>query len=122
MNADDTTEPATFAAVLSLIGLIVDAPACKARILELQRRADQARDLQAKLAAERTSHERKVETDRTEFAAIEARLRAREVAAAEADARLAVADEIIAAAKARGYREPGESNLQPGGNLRRAVG
>jgi hypothetical protein len=53
MNDPTTTEsPATFDAVLTLLKTISDAPACKARTLELQRQTDALAAAQTKLSAE----------------------------------------------------------------------
>jgi peptidoglycan hydrolase CwlO-like protein len=79
----ENTDAATFAAVLALIALITDAPACRARTLQLQKQADQARDQQAKLAGEVEAHNRrvaefeaKVEAAAEEKARLEADLKA----------------------------------------------
>lgn len=59
--------PDAFAAALALLTVVVDAPACRARILDLQRQADQLRDLQAKLAGERAAHDAAVAGERAKL-------------------------------------------------------
>ena len=70
-------------AVLSLCEMAVNPAAIKARVLELRRQADQARDLQAKLTGERAAFDRdkaefdaKVEAFAKEKAKLEADLKA----------------------------------------------
>jgi hypothetical protein len=63
-----------FAAVLGLVSIATDGPACKARILALQKQADQARDLQGKLAAEREAFAKRVAEHAAKVAADHAAL------------------------------------------------
>jgi hypothetical protein len=80
-----------FAAVLGLVSIVTDGPTCKARILDLQRQADQARDLQGKLASERTAFNQKVTAERAELDRREAALRKHEIAVSVRERELASA-------------------------------
>ena len=106
------TQAAASVALRDLIALITDAPACRARILQLQKQADDARDLQARLAAERIAHDVKVAADLADLQARETRVRKREAEQYQKE----IAERDAAEIRARGpgfdplarLRRPGE--------------
>jgi hypothetical protein len=105
--------PDTFAAVTTLIKLVVDAKACAKRLDDLQRLADQVAKAQATLDADRGTHHRELATAEAVTNAREAKLRDREVKVAIAERDLAAREKVIADARPpRFYDDP---NLGPGG-------
>jgi hypothetical protein len=71
--------PDTYAAVAGLIALISDAPACKARLAELQKQIEAATKAQTNLDADRAAHQAEVAAAKATFDARETALRKREV-------------------------------------------
>jgi len=91
------TDP-DFAAVTALIALVTDAPACKARLAELQKQIAAAAKAQAKLDADREVH-----------AATVAALEAREIAVTERE-RVVTAWEAEACERGQRERFPFDPN------------
>jgi hypothetical protein len=112
-------DPATFEAVKDLIGLITDAPACKARTQVLQRETDRCADAQAKLAGERDAHAQKVAADTAALDAREKALCAREVKLAAGEGALRRAERILAERQEVLNRQSGRFEVVgPGGLVR----
>jgi uncharacterized membrane protein YccC len=106
-----------FAAVAGLIALITDAPACKARLFELQKLETEVVLAQGKLAADRERHAAEVAKAKAELAEREKLLRAREVALAGREGLLHHREGLVDRWKAQHDRQ--DADLPPDSSLRR---